>query len=117
MYEDTDQQIWERACERVGVWKRGQKRHAERKPVNCKTHEVGNTYCAECLPSPLIVEISAPPIGDPDATLVMLTLCVAYETTMIQHLRSDGSFAVHTNDLAIAKTIPLALAAAVCARG
>lgn len=73
----TDTEIWERACERVGLWKQGER-------CTCVTFKGtvarGVYYCVKCkwmfngVPSDPISrthDIPAPAIGDPTAVVAM----------------------------------------------
>ena len=66
----TDTEIWERACERVGLWKRGQRCNGFQRPSDNDTK-----VCVDCGATKLWYgshTIPAPAIGDPTAVVAML---------------------------------------------
>ena len=116
----TDEQTWQNACERVGLWKRGQR-------CTCLTFKGtvarGVYYCVKCkwmfngVPSDPISRthnIPAPAIGDSGGVLAMLAwLPAGYSVLKLQ-----GGWCVmplHSSTRPALTTLPLALAAAVCA--
>ena len=97
----TDQQTWEQACERAGVWdgleqcRRWDEAHNPLEPCPHGYYRDHNRTC--------------PPIGDPAACMVILEYLVKQPLFLA---RVQGMFveAVRGN-----QTVPLAVAAAVCA--
>ena len=89
---NTDQQTWKQACKRVGARR-------------CKTS--GGFLCNKPNHIPLY-----PPIGDSAATLAML-VWLAYQINVVNIWKQNGDhFIIDGHG---EHTIPLALAAAVCA--
>lgn len=99
---DADRQIWETALIKVGVWKRGQV------CVQCNWMHNGQHPHH---PSP------APTIGDAEATLAMLEWFRDKRNPLTLHYTRDERemFEERWRELLSANSLPLAIAAAVCA--
>lgn len=66
----ADTEIWERACERIGLWKRGQRCNGFQRPSDNDTK-----VCVDCGATKLWYgshTIPVPAIGDPAAVVAML---------------------------------------------
>lgn len=97
----TDTDIWERACERAGVWKRNEKRFRYNRYFATE-----NEYT-----------VSAPPLGDPAAAIKMLATIIARAREEMENGTISPSSWVRfaLNLFQKDTTTPLALAHAVCA--
>ena len=105
----TDQQTWEQACERVGVWdglEQCRRWDEARNPLEPCPHGYYRDHNRTC-----------PPIGDPAATLAMIKFYLGNhwgDITIGSHPTAEPYFYVVGCPQG-AETLELALAAAVCA--
>ena len=117
-----EQQIWEAACEKVGVWKRGEFcTVADCKHPESKHKSVG---WAARVPH----DIPAPAIGDAEAMLKMLTVLVGDHACWLSFRKTTKEWVIRNSrwitggrdegiptftELSANSSLPLALAAAV----
>lgn len=110
----TDTEIWERACERVGLWKRGQvckgcffTPHESKEAVRNARWENGTAHHVDH-------EIPAPAIGDPAAVVAMVEWLIKNGPST-SYFSIDGGHDHWIVNGYGEHSLPLALAAAVLA--
>ena len=118
----TDTEIWERACERVGLWKRGQvckgcffTPHESKEAVRNARWENGTAHHVDH-------DIPAPALGDPAVVVAMLEWLLSEPRSMIElgrpyvaHTPSEFYCAIEDRPGGWGATSALALANAVLA--
>lgn len=117
----TDTEIWDAACERVGLWKRGQRCNGFQRPSDNDTK-----VCVDCGATKLWYgshTIPAPAIDDSDAAMKMiawalkhqLTVCIGPRWVILHNDRGSNVGEGDNFDNDSSRTTPLALANAVLA--